>query len=649
MAITGPRLLLLAILIVLTVFVYWRGLSGPFFLDDYANTLQVAPATASFGELFDIATRNESGLLRRPIPNLSFAANFLISGHTPFNYKAFNLAIHLACSFVVLALTITLARFQLKEHYAEAAGWTAAFLWAVHPLHASTVLYIVQRMAQLSCLFILLATLVYARWRLRIETATLKNTAITIVVTGAFGLLSLLSKENAILLPLLLASVEIYARGCLPHNHPTFYSKWAQGALILAPSLLLIGGVIFTWQFALSTYTARDFSLSERLATQPVVHLTYLKQLLLPSQAWMSLFHDDFKVYNWDHPYPWLASGGIATLLLAAFAARRRAPELSLATFWFFSAHLLEGSIYGLEMVWEHRNYLPSTGLIVGITIFAWRTLPKIHTYLPIAVATAATLLLSGSCLERSIILSSNSNTATHQLKFHPMSMRTLTLQLGEELRSKDSIAIQLRINQIIDVEKHPLKGRLLGVLASCETGPYWPHIYSSIAEIQTTPFEKGYAPQIETIVDAYTSGQCELIPAWAIKAIIDGALANQSFSSDAKTLQFILLSSARVARYQGAHNHEVEAILLKSYITDRRNSAPLIQAVLLYLRQGDTQRASILLQQLKADRENYSRKIDHIIIKLTERMKSIEAENHARGMHPNGHGTETSSTGSLH
>lgn len=52
---------------------------------------------------------------------------------------------------------------------------------------------------------------------------------------------------------------------------------------------------------------------------------------------------------------------------MLAWKTRHRAPLFAFGVFFFFIAHSLESTILPLELVFEHRNYLPSIGVFVAI------------------------------------------------------------------------------------------------------------------------------------------------------------------------------------------------------------------------------------------------------------------------------------------
>ena len=60
-----------------------------------------------------------------------------------------------------------------------------------------------------------------------------------------------------------------------------------------------------------------------------------------------------------------MALGG---MLLGALLLLGRQPLVSLGILWFFTGHLMESTVIGLELAHEHRNYLADYGIILAIT-----------------------------------------------------------------------------------------------------------------------------------------------------------------------------------------------------------------------------------------------------------------------------------------
>jgi hypothetical protein len=57
----------------------------------------------------------------------------------------------------------------------------------------------------------------------------------------------------------------------------------------------------------------------------------------------------------------------LAALALLALKQRAQRPLFCLGILWFFAAHTLTGTIIPLELVYEHRNYFASCGLLLSI------------------------------------------------------------------------------------------------------------------------------------------------------------------------------------------------------------------------------------------------------------------------------------------
>ena len=89
-------------------------------------------------------------------------------------FKVVNLVLHLICGWVLFITVALLLRIMADSNLTQLNSteqfYTAAVtsaLWILHPLHVSTVLYSVQRMAILATLFSLLGIYFYLAMRRR--------------------------------------------------------------------------------------------------------------------------------------------------------------------------------------------------------------------------------------------------------------------------------------------------------------------------------------------------------------------------------------------------------------------------------------------------------------------------------------------------
>jgi hypothetical protein len=364
----------LSLLAALLFILYWSGLHGPFLHDDDANIVGNEPlhlTTLGLTPLWHAALAGQGGGLGRPISLLSFAVNHWLSGLVPFPYKLTNLLIHILNS-VLLALFLRQLFTRSPGLKSECPGWGqgialgATMIWAVLPLHVSTVLYVVQRMTLLSATFSLAALLAYTGGRLRQE----QGEGGWPLILSSFLLwlpLSVLSKENGILTLAYIWCVEWFA---LRPRADVPASVWGRH---FRYSLLVLGlcGVAYLLRFTAlqnaDVLLKRGFDLSQRTLTEGRVLWWYVGQIYWPRIGDMGLVHDTWTVSKgfWaplQTGFSWLAWIALA---ISAFVLRRRAPLWGFAVLWFMLGHALEAGPLPLELVYEHRNYLPAVGLVL--------------------------------------------------------------------------------------------------------------------------------------------------------------------------------------------------------------------------------------------------------------------------------------------
>ena len=183
---------------------YAAGLAGPLQFDDLPNLAAFAEWLAGEQSWLAVVFTNRSGVLGRPVSMATFVLNGLLTGSDATAMRATNLGLHLAAGvlvFVVLRRLLERAGFG-----ARAAALAAAFasaVWLVHPLHASTVLYVIQRMAQLSALGLLLAMWIYLEGRDRLDRGNRRGGILLLfVLFPIVTALAALAKENGAVAPL---------------------------------------------------------------------------------------------------------------------------------------------------------------------------------------------------------------------------------------------------------------------------------------------------------------------------------------------------------------------------------------------------------------------------------------------------------------
>lgn len=371
-----------ALLVALVFVLYWPGIHGPFVLDDGENiTLNKAIDIDKLdeNELVGAMLANDSGPLRRPLASLTFALNAYYAGgvgdSAPF--KLTNIAIHSANALLVYILALellTLARGAARssdESLRSRAG-VVALLWAVHPLQLTAVLYVVQRMASLSALFVLAGLIGFVHGRRRFGEGRLSGFWAGVASIACGTVLGLAAKENALLLPFLAVIIEwtFFSREPLPRSRRNLlFSFYA--LVTLLP--LLVGTLYLLWNpsFITAAYMTRDFTVWQRLLTESRVLWFYFLLICLPNPHWLGLFHDDITVSTSLFAPPTTAVAILLWLALTGFVVVRirKYPVFAFAVLWFLVCHALESSVFGLEIAYEHRNYLASFGPMFAFVV----------------------------------------------------------------------------------------------------------------------------------------------------------------------------------------------------------------------------------------------------------------------------------------
>jgi len=363
----------ISFLLLLTAVIYWQGLDGPFLLDDYLNIDQSHVDSFSREEIYYAITHNESGLLGRPVSVLSLVLTGIVHGPDPWGYKYHNLLIHLLNGLLIFWLLVKLlprlSPGTSVEKNLLVAGITSG-IWLLHPLMVSTVLYAVQRMAQLSALFTLASLLVYIEARECSEKQLLKFYLLAYLAFPVCLLLSVFSKENGALIPVYILAIELIAYQLSPRDF--INNKHISGFLAIFVFIPLTLGSVYllTHLDSITNYALRDFNMGERLMTELRVVLMYVKMIMLPRLADMTLFHDYIQVTrSFD-----MVTGLLLALFIAViglgFYLRKRVPVISFAIAWFVVSHLLESTIISLELMFEHRNYLAAVGPLFAVVYF---------------------------------------------------------------------------------------------------------------------------------------------------------------------------------------------------------------------------------------------------------------------------------------
>jgi len=355
------------LLLALGVTAYANSFSVPFYFDDESHILEnpYLQMSSLDGPAL-LRAMVQDGKHNRPFSNLSFALNYHFQGSQAWSYHLVNLALHLLAGLAVFfCLRLIFRRAGWPDDRRELAALLCAAVWIVHPIQTEAVTYIVQRQTVMASAFMLGAFWAYLEGR----EASGRGRRLTLYLLAALGLIVAVgSKEIALVTPVLILAYEFY----FYQNFSFAFLRRHPLAIILA--ILALSGLCILyvrpemWTKISLGYQNYPFSLTERLLTEPRVLFQYLGLLLLPLPSRLCLEHDPSVSTSIFSPWTTLpAILGWLLLLAASLRFARRRPLASFAGLWFLGNLLLESSFIPLDLMIEHRLYLPSLALIVPL------------------------------------------------------------------------------------------------------------------------------------------------------------------------------------------------------------------------------------------------------------------------------------------
>lgn len=307
--------------------------------------------------------------ITRPVAYFTFGLNYYFGQLNPVGYHAVNFLIHF-CSAVFLFLFIyrTLNLPRLNADYGSSSysiALLATVFWAVNPVQVTAVTYIVQRMASMAGMFYIMSIYFYLvgrtdekRWR----------SSLFFILSAVSALLAVGSKENALMLPVSLYLFDLLLIQGINRENLSNNLKY----IVFPAIVVLVFLALFTDISSIAgNYSIRPFSMWERLLTEPRVIIFYMTLLLYPTYSRLMLNHDF--VISSSMLDPWTTLPAILTIIFfiaAAFYFVKRKPLISYCIIFFLLNHLIEGSFIALDLVYEHRNYIPSMLFFVPLSLF---------------------------------------------------------------------------------------------------------------------------------------------------------------------------------------------------------------------------------------------------------------------------------------
>lgn len=520
----------LLVLLFITFSLYKQGLDSPFIFDDIPN-LSPMGQRQYLGFWHDIGLfllQGDSGPTGRPLSLLSFYINDTAwNGASAASFKFTNVMVHLLNGVLIFWLGIKLLEYTpiQSQHHKYAITILACGLWLLHPIQINTVLYVVQRMTELSTLFTLIGLLCYLQGRKQLTCSPKKAWVWLILGCGLSLIFAVLSKENGILLFTYILVVEYTLIRTFKHSDQKIKNLGLTVFLWL-PFFVLI---LYLVKIGLNSnnYLTRSFDVNQRLMSEARVIWDYLNSILLPNPSKSTLFHDDFMVStSWLDPVTTLPSAlGLFSLLIIAILVRYKQPIMSFALLWFLGGHLLESTTIPLELYFEHRNYLPLFGIMFAI---AWYGLSfSVNWRKARATILASFIITSTVVTQYGIVQWTNPiQMIAGWLQDHPQSQRTLeTLDtiIGEHISVSTRQALLQELNKLgkqSNTSSYLIFRDLLQQCKKSQLIPYY--LFSSANNIKTSRFMNAVPKILADLISQWKINSCGQISADNMLAFID-------------------------------------------------------------------------------------------------------------------------------
>lgn len=380
----------IALIFLTGVLAYSNTFNVPFVFDDH-RTITENHLIKNLGNFWPPAGTRWFG-------TLTFALNYAVGKTNVSGYHFVNLVIHLMASLLVYRLVWLTFKTPLFHDNQNIAGestkvlapFVAAFLFVSHPVQTQAVTYIVQRYASLAALLFLAALVCYIQASLAHISFAANRRKVTLgwcVAAMTAAVLAMKTKEIAFTLPIVIALFDFSFFPKRSAKERLCFLVPAALTLLIVPLTLASvspNGVVIT-------SSAADMSRHDYLLTQFRVIVTYLRLLIFPVNQ---MFDYTYPILRKLSDPAVLSSFG---LLLALFSMgltlllRGRngtyPPELCFVGFgllWFFITLSIESSVIPIiDVIFEHRLYLPSAGIFMAAALLGSMTIERLNVNFP--------------------------------------------------------------------------------------------------------------------------------------------------------------------------------------------------------------------------------------------------------------------------
>lgn len=371
-----------------------------------------------------------------PVPMLSFALQYAVSGLEPFGYHLANILLHATAAVLVF---VFLSRIVPSWQVAL----TAALLFAVHPVQMGTVSLAVERKTLLSGVFCLLTLITYQQWK---SSGARRYYAAALV---AF-LLAALSKAMAVSLPPILLLYDYVFLG-----RPL---RWLEKLPFCAVAAAVSCAALAGHAHEAALIPPHGGTLLSHTLIVSRANLEYVTSLFLPLDLAPVYYYPRSMIYD---PLNFAAVALIAFVCLYVTRYRRRYPWSFFCLWWFILMLLPESNVVPLAQLRADRYlYLPSLGFALWVAV-GFNRLPQ-HLglgqwRLPLRwVGFALTGILAVICYRSAGIWRDDVSAWTRVVERHPWSAVAHGMLGRAYYNEHDDISAERALQRAVRFDKPP-------------------------------------------------------------------------------------------------------------------------------------------------------------------------------------------------
>ncbi|MFH1728797.1 MAG: tetratricopeptide repeat protein [Pseudomonadota bacterium] len=435
--------LILILILLLTSFAFSPSLKGEFLVSWDDNTLitqNVDIQKLNMENIQNIFSKSYVGMYI-PLVILSFAIEYHFVKYNPYIFHLTNLLFHLL-NIVLVFLLITML-FSLYEkvyikklQYKLIIASLVTFLFAIHPMHVESVVWISERKDLMFTFFFLFSTCAYLK-HLSISTIGAKFYANKYYILSLlFFILALFCKAQAVTLPIVLLLIDYLLSNKISLKN-VFFEKILFFLLALVFGIIAILSQLNAGIFS----TCKDFNFLNKLFFIIYSFIQYILKLALPFN--LSAFYQYPKLNSFTYFLYLLLFLFILSALIYLYSKKYKLLIFS-GLFFLINISIVLQTRGAKVFMADRFVYLPCIGFFLFFALLITKLNKKIYLHIALCIFLIYGLIISYLTFERSNVFANSKALWTDVLSKTSNNSYALSMR-GNYYKSKNFFAEALK------------------------------------------------------------------------------------------------------------------------------------------------------------------------------------------------------------